>query len=154
VRGKQADLPAARSDPAIDQWVALDEERPAQSVQADIVIDTVGGAAMFERALGFVAKRGTLVEISATGGARVSFDLQYFYRNDLRLVGVNTLNQTAAESVSILRKIAAGFEASAFRAPAERIRRVGLQEAVAAYASVNAGSKDKVVLRPHDDITQ
>lgn len=75
VRGKIAGLPARGSDKFIDDWVALEEDSLAQlrgltgGRGADIVLDTVGGTAMFETALTHLRTRGVLVEISATGGA-------------------------------------------------------------------------------------
>ena len=59
---------------------------------ADVVFDTVGGV-MFRTALACLALRGRLVEISATGGREVSFDIADFYHNESRLLGVDTLKR-------------------------------------------------------------
>jgi NADPH:quinone reductase-like Zn-dependent oxidoreductase len=113
---------------------------------ATVVFDTVGGLAAFETALTLLANKGRLVEISATGGSRVSFDLLDFYRRDLRLFGVNTLNQTSQESANLLRSIGEEFEKGSFKAPTFKTYK--LEEADKAFEEVAKGAKDKILLKP------
>ena len=188
MRGKIAGLPAKGSDKFIDDWVALEEDSVKQlhsltgGYGADVVLDTVGGVAMFETAMAHLKTRGTLVEISATGGpkffasfrsgeiiyflfawlfhflnlylmlagAQVSLNLVKFYRQELRLFGVNSLNQTSAESAELLSEVVRGIEAGALQAPT-KIRGVPLERAAEVYEAVGGGSEEKLVLLPHPD---
>jgi NADPH:quinone reductase-like Zn-dependent oxidoreductase len=152
VRGKVAQLPKSGEDPYVDDWVALEEE-PEEQVKrltngrgAAVVFDTVGGNAAFSTAMSLLGTRGRLVEISATGGAQVTFNLQQFYRKELRLIGVNTLNQTSLESAQALQEIGRGFEAKMFSPPT--FKTFKLEDCIQAFEEVNKGSKDKILLAP------
>jgi len=151
VRGKITDLPKD-SDSFVDHWIALDEDPMKQVLQltsgkgASVVFDTVGGLAAFETSLSLLGNKGRLVEISVTGGARVSFDLQRFYRKELRLFGVNTLNQTSQESAKALREIGEAFEKGSFKSPSFKVFK--LEDCIQAYEEVHKGSKDKILLSP------
>jgi len=152
VRGKVAELPKKGSDPYVDDWVALEEDPVEQVKQmtngkgAAVVFDTVGGNAAFGTALSLLATRGRLVEISATGGAQVTLDLQKFYRKELRLIGVNTLNQTSQESARALQEIGQAFEKRWFKPPTFKLFK--LEDCVQAYEEVHKGSRDKILLAP------
>jgi NADPH:quinone reductase-like Zn-dependent oxidoreductase len=114
----------------------------------DVVFDTVGGV-MFRTALACLALRGRLIEISATGGREVSFDLAAFYHNESRLFGVDTLKLGPIEAAQVLELLRPGFEAGDYR-PAPIARTFPLADAVAAYQAVAAGERGRVVLRPQD----
>ncbi len=114
---------------------------------ADVVFDAVGGV-MFRAAVGCLARRGRLVEISATGQREVSFDLADFYHNESRLFGIDTLQRDMIGSALILAELQTGFDSCAFR-PAPIARTVGLDDAAAAYRAVAGGERGRVVLRPH-----
>jgi NADPH2:quinone reductase len=113
---------------------------------ADVVLDCVGGV-MFPHALACLALRGRLLEMSATGGREVSFDLADFYHNESRLIGVDTLKLDLTASAAVLEALTPGFEAGDYR-PAEIARRFPLEQAVAAYEAVAAGEPGRVVLQP------
>jgi NADPH:quinone reductase-like Zn-dependent oxidoreductase len=113
---------------------------------ADVVFDTVGGV-MFRTALACLAPRGRLVEISATGQREVTFDLAYFYHNEGRIVGVDTLKLDLAAAGDILEALRPGFEDGDYSPPAIA-RTFPLAQAAAAYQAVADGQAGRVVLRP------
>ena len=114
---------------------------------AHVVYDCVGGAAMFGTALACLALKGRLIEISATGGRSVGFDLADFYHNESRLLGVDSLKRDLVESARMLDALRPQFESGAFRA-APLAATFGLAEAAEAYRQVAAGSTGRVVLTP------
>jgi NADPH:quinone reductase-like Zn-dependent oxidoreductase len=115
---------------------------------ADVVFDLVGGV-MFRNAVNSLALRGRLVEIAATGGREVSFDLADFYHNESRLYGVDTLKRDLTASAEVLEALTPGFVAGDYRsAPITDAR--GLGEAQEAYRKVAAGSAGRIVLRPQE----
>jgi NADPH:quinone reductase len=115
---------------------------------ADVVFDLVGGV-MFRNAVNSLALRGRLVEIAATGGREVSFDLADFYHNESRLFGVDTLKRDLTASAEVLEALTAGFVAGDYRA-APIMKTFGLAEAQEAYRKVAAGSAGRIVLRPQE----
>ena len=114
---------------------------------AEIVFDMVGGAAMFRTALACLALRGRLVEISATGGREVKFDLADFYHNESRLLGVDSLKRDLVASACILDALTPGFEAGDYLPPPINAT-VKLAEARTAYRTVADGSAGRIVLAP------
>jgi len=142
------DAPAAR---VIDGFVAagpdtVAELRKLTPAGADLVFDAVGGV-MFETALGCVARRGRVVEISATGRRRVEFDLADFYHNETRLIGADSRKLGVAESAPLMQLLVEGFDSGAFRPPP--IASVHpLDDVRAAYQAVADGAHGRVVLRP------
>jgi NADPH:quinone reductase-like Zn-dependent oxidoreductase len=114
---------------------------------ADVVFDLVGGGAMLRNALTSLALRGRLIEISATSGREVSFDLADFYHNESRLFGLDTLKRDLAASAQVLDSLTEGFLAGDYRAP-PITGSFGLGEAQDAYRKVAAGSAGRIVLRP------
>jgi len=115
---------------------------------ANVVFDLVGGV-MFRNAVNSLALRGRLVEIAATGGREVSFDLADFYHNENQLHGVDTLKHDLTASAEILEALTAGFVAGDYRA-APIAETCGLGQAQEAYCKVAAGSAGRVVLRPQE----
>jgi NADPH:quinone reductase len=113
---------------------------------ADFVFDLVGGV-MFRSAVNCLALRGRLVEIAATGGREVTFDLADFYHNESRLFGVDTLKLDLTASAKILDLLTPGFVAGDYHAAriAETCR---LGDAKEAYCKVAAGATGRIVLRP------
>jgi NADPH:quinone reductase-like Zn-dependent oxidoreductase len=113
---------------------------------ADVVFDAVGGV-MFRTALGCLALRGRLIEISATGQREVTFDLPDFYHNESRLFGVDTLKRDLVASARILDALTAGFEAGDYRAPPIG-QTVPLAAAREGYRKVAAGAAGRIVVMP------
>jgi NADPH:quinone reductase len=115
---------------------------------ADVVFDLVGGV-MFRDAVNSLALRGRLVEIAATGGREVSFDLADFYHNESRLYGVDTLKRDLTASAVVLEALTPGFVAGDYRS-APITDACGLGAAQEAYRKVAAGTAGRVVLRPQE----
>jgi NADPH:quinone reductase-like Zn-dependent oxidoreductase len=113
---------------------------------ADVVFDAVGGV-MFEPSLRLLARRGRLIEISATGRRRVEFDLADFYHNEGRILGADSRKLTVVDSAAIMRSLAARFEDGRYDAPIIA-RTFPLEQAVEAYEAVKAGAQGRVVLQP------
>jgi NADPH:quinone reductase-like Zn-dependent oxidoreductase len=115
---------------------------------ADVVFDLVGGV-MFRNAVDSLALRGRVVEIAATGGREVSFDIADFYHNESRLYGVDTLKYDLTASAAVLEALTPGFVAGDYRAaPITETR--GLDDVREAYCAVAAGSPGRVVLRSQE----
>jgi NADPH:quinone reductase-like Zn-dependent oxidoreductase len=113
---------------------------------ADVILDVVGGP-LFEPCMKSLAHRGRHVVIAAAGDSHVGFDLRDFYHLEGRLLGVDTLKLTLAESAAILRQLAPGFDSGAFRPPA--VETCPLAESPGAYARLHAGDvKRKLVFVP------
>jgi NADPH:quinone reductase-like Zn-dependent oxidoreductase len=113
---------------------------------ADVILDVVGGP-LFESCMKSLAHRGRHVVIAASGDPHVRFDLSDFYHREGRLLGVDTLKLSLAESASILRQLAPGFDSGAFRPPA--VESCPLTESPGAYARLHAGDmKGKLILVP------
>jgi NADPH:quinone reductase-like Zn-dependent oxidoreductase len=107
---------------------------------ADVVLDVVGGP-MFEKCLQCLAECGRQVAISSTGDPRVSFNLIDFYHREGRLLGVNTLKLTSAESARILEQMIPGIKAGFFKPP--DIKTCPLEDAIMAYEKINNGEAKK-----------
>jgi NADPH:quinone reductase-like Zn-dependent oxidoreductase len=116
-----------------------------EGIRADVVLDTVGGA-MIETALKIAAHRGRVVEISGGTERRVSFDIVDFYRQELQLLGVDSLKRDLVAASQTLRALAPGFEAGAFVAPLVATV-LPLDQAREGYRLVAEGSAGRVVLK-------
>lgn len=112
---------------------------------AEIVVDTVSGP-MFETGLESLAKGGRMSVITIHGERRVSFDLLDFYRRDLRLFGVNTLNLSSERCAEILRVANPLIESGALMVAQPEPVPLGL--GVQAYKRASEGHKKKIVLHP------
>jgi NADPH:quinone reductase-like Zn-dependent oxidoreductase len=113
---------------------------------ADLVLDVVGGP-LFEPCMRALAHRGRHVVIAAAGKPEVSFDLGDFYHREGRLLGVDTLKLSPAESAAILRRLAPGFAEGAYPPPS--VAPCPLADAPTAYARLLKGTAPaKLVLTP------
>jgi len=116
----------------------------------DIVVDTIGDAALMRVALGILAPRGRLAFISASrsGSTEFSFDMKQLYRNEQCIVGCNSVSYTGQEMATILHTLTPEFESGILTViPDEDIVKVGLgEEAIAGYALVKGRSGKKVVI--------
>lgn len=114
---------------------------------ADVIVDSVGGA-MVPKCLEALATGGRLTEISVPPKQQqVSIDMMDFYRRQLRLLGINTLDWDANGCAGILETLAPGFESNVLRAPSA-IQKQALEDAPKAYEQVLNHAKGKVVLVP------
>ena len=91
-------------------WCGIDAAGP-KAGETVLLIGAGGGVGgvMFPSALKSLALRGRLVEIAATGGREVSFDLADFYHNESRLIGVDTLKRDLTASAEVLDALTPGF---------------------------------------------
>jgi NADPH:quinone reductase-like Zn-dependent oxidoreductase len=100
---------------------------------------------MFETSLSLLAQQGRLLEIAASGGRRVSFDLRDFYHREARLFGVDSLQRNGKACRAILEQLKPGFECQALK-PMPISKRYPLEEAAIAYQAVAHGkSGGKIV---------
>jgi NADPH:quinone reductase-like Zn-dependent oxidoreductase len=113
---------------------------------ADVVYDAVGGV-MFEAALRCLAHRGRLVEISATGASRVSFDVRDFYHNESQLFGADSLKLDGAQTARLLDELAPLFDDGTLQAPQVQ-NTIPLIHAVDAYQRVARGEGGRQVIVP------
>jgi NADPH2:quinone reductase len=111
---------------------------------ADVVFDAVGGV-LFERALHSVAHRGRMVAITSTGRRRVELDLVDFYHNETQLFGADTRKLDAAASGRILAALVPGFESGRYQPPTIA-ETYSIEDGVAAYRSVEGGTRGRVVI--------
>ena len=147
----RADSPAAKY---VDAFVALEGPddvaarlRAATGGRgADVVYDAIGGVTT-AAALASVAPRGRMVAISAVGSRAVTFDLIDFYRNETRLLGVDSTKLGVVAAGALLSELTPYFESGAFR-PLPVARTYGLDEAPLAYQAVAAGTSGRIVLHP------
>ncbi len=147
-----APAPGSPAQRSIDHFVPSGEHltesvrQATGSLGANVIFDAVGGIA-FESALKGLAHRGRLVEISATGRARVEFDLRDFYHNEGRIIGADTRKLDASASAQRLTAMLPAFESGAIKAPPiEHV--VPLDRAIEAYERVASGVRDRFVLAP------
>ncbi len=114
---------------------------------ADIAYNTVGSP-YFAAALDCLALGGTQVLIS-TPDRNVPFDIQAFYRRDLRMVGVDSLKLDASRSAGVLRELLPGFEDGSLRAfLVTEADLIPLRQARDAYLRVLQGSPQRLVITP------
>jgi NADPH:quinone reductase len=149
VKAPESGSPAER---AIDRFVPSDEHlsdslrQATGGLGANVIFDAVGGVT-FEAALKSLAHCGRLVEIAATGRARVEFDLRDFYHNESRLIGADSRKLDASASAERLKAMLPAFESGAI-APPPIDEIVVLDRAVEAYERVAAGARARFVLTP------
>lgn len=110
----------------------------------DVVYDAVGGVA-FEMALSLAARRGRVVEISATGKRRVEFDVIDFYHNETQLFGADSAKLGVAESARLMDALVDGFDSGKLVPPLIAAR-YSLEQGRDAYAAVVAGTPGRVVI--------
>jgi NADPH2:quinone reductase len=148
----QAPTPDSPAERSIDRFVPSDEHftdavrEAAGGSGANVIFDAVGGVT-FEPALKSLAQRGRLVTISATGRARVEFDLRDFYRNESRIIGADSRKLDVIASAQRLAAMLPAFESGAIAAPPiDQV--VPLNRAVEVYERVASGARARFVLAP------
>jgi len=150
-RRPEPDTPAASVidhfitfDPAAD--VAAAVKRLTNGAGADVVYDTVGGVTTAS-ALAALARRGRLVVISAVGSPATAVNLRDLYRNETRVLGVDSGKLSMIDSARRLERMAPYFESGEFR-PLPITGRYSLDDAPAAYRAVADHAVGRVMLRP------
>jgi NADPH:quinone reductase len=109
----------------------------------DVVFDAVSGP-MFEVGLHALGTGGRMVEITVREDLPVTFDLLHFYRYDLQMFGLNTLNLNAVESAMILEEVARPIETKWLTA--QEIEVHPLSEGAEVYQSANQRSSKPVLV--------
>ena len=148
----KGDLSRAVS-PAVDAWIDLESGDLAAGCRAltsgrgaEVVLDTVGGA-MFEACLAAVARRGRQIAIASGAMPRVAFSLVDFYHNESRLIGVDSLKWSFAETAQVLRDLVPAFENGEL--PPPTVQTAQLEQGPEIYRQIEAGKvRGKVVLTP------
>jgi NADPH:quinone reductase-like Zn-dependent oxidoreductase len=139
---------------ALDDFVALDPaadtgaeiKRLTGGIGAQVVYDAVGGVTT-AAALASLAHRGRLVVISVVGPSAVEIDLRDLYRNETRILGIDSTQLGVVESARRLEKMSPYFESGDFR-PLPITAGYPLDEAAVAYRAVADGIAGRVVLHP------
>ncbi|MEC4765310.1 zinc-binding alcohol dehydrogenase family protein [Mycobacterium sherrisii] len=150
--GRRKPDPATPAAGAIDEYVVLGPDTPGEIRRltdgrgADVVYDAVGGVTT-NAALGSLARRGRLVVISATGTRTVDIDIRNLYRNETRILGVDSGKLNVTGSAEILRKMLPYFESGAFK-PLPITAYYPLSEGEKAYAAVAVNTAGRVVIHP------
>lgn len=149
-------FPPAGSMP-VSNWISLEsDDLPAKVREAtagrgvDVVFDVIGGA-MFEPCLACLAHRGRQVAIASGPERRVSLDLIDFYHNESRLLGVDSLKLSFAETGAILKGLSSGLERGTYPVPSgdEAIQTFPLGDGVQVYRDLAEGKiRGKAVLVP------
>jgi len=99
----------------VDVMLSSDSPNFAQELNdaagdgVNVVFDAVGGP-LFPVALKTLARRGRMVVITVQGKGPTEIDLLYLYRNDLHLVGLNTLHLSASDAAATLQEATRPFE--------------------------------------------
>jgi NADPH:quinone reductase len=112
------------------------------------VYDAVGGATT-PSALAGLARRGRLVVISAIGSPVVEINIRDLYRNESRILGVDSGKLSIVDSARRLEAMAPYFESGAFR-PLPIAASYSLDDAPAAYQAVADQPGGRIVIRPKD----
>jgi NADPH2:quinone reductase len=118
---------------------------------ADLVFNTVGDP-YFDAASKSLAVRGRQILIAAVHPV-VPFNIFEFYRGQHTYVGIDTLALSSIEAGVVLWELVPGF-ASGHLKPFPILPRAiyPLHEAKAAFVAVAGSSRDRVILRPAEDL--
>jgi NADPH:quinone reductase len=131
-------------DPAAEVGAAI--KRLTGGTGADVVYDAVGGVTT-PSALAALARRGRLVVISAVGSPTVEINLLDLYRNETRILGIDSTKLSVVDSARRLQQMAPYFESGEFR-PLPIATTYSLDDAAAAYQAVADHTAGRVVIRP------
>lgn len=112
---------------------------------ADIIFDTTGF--WLAPAVAALNRFGRIVTIAAPANGMTELPLLALYRKGGSVVGANSLLYGCVECAGMLREIGALFDSQKLPLPAPPTE-IALDEGPACYARINAGSSEKVVLRP------
>lgn len=133
-----ADLMLSSESPSLSE-----DLKAAAPHGVNVALDTVGGPT-FDHAVSALGHCGRVVVITARGDHQARLDLLNFYRNDLHLIGLNTLNLSAEDAGFILQEVARPFELGWLK-PREVITHA-LVDGVQAYREAARGGPKHVLL--------
>ena len=131
-------------DPTAD--VGAEIKRLTGGAGVDVVYDAVGGVTT-PAALASLTLRGRLVVISVVGPSAVEIDLRDLYRNETRILGIDSTKLGVVESARRLEKMGPYFESGEFQ-PLPIAARYSLDEGIAAYQAVADRIAGRVVINP------
>jgi NADPH:quinone reductase len=118
---------------------------------ADLVFNTVGDP-YFEAASKSLAVRGRQILIAAVHPV-VPFNIFEFYRGQHTYVGIDTLALSSIAAGAVLRELVPGFASGHLKPfPILPGAIYPLHEAKAAFVAVAGSSRDRVILRPAEDL--
>ncbi len=136
-----------RDDLSMVEWIDLESRPLPESVKelttgkgANLILDVVGGP-LFEPCLESLAQRGRQIAIASAGDGRVTFNLVDFYHKEARLLGVDTLKLSFAETAEILKGLLPGFKEGIFSPPP--VETISLADALSAYRTIVEGASGK-----------
>lgn len=146
-------LGAARRDTADVNLVSDPQLKTARNLTdgkgPDVVIDTVGTPDLMKAAVMCLAPRGRFIFITApkAGSTEVTIDMKYVYRNEIALVGCNSLLSTMVETARDLEEMREGFENGTLTTARETdLKKVGIDDAVEAYEQMGRGKGKNFVI--------
>jgi NADPH:quinone reductase-like Zn-dependent oxidoreductase len=111
---------------------------------ADVVFDSSG--MMFPESVGSAAAKGRLPVISSPHDGKATFDLRGLYRNELRVLGVDSRKLDVVACARLLSEMSAGFESGALQVKAGESH--PLSQAPQAYEKAARGGGVRILLRP------
>lgn len=93
-----------------------------QAAKFDVIYSTVPDTATLQSALGMLNKHGKLVFIATTRPKTIKLEIDplQFYRDDLSLFGVNSLNSSIDESKILMDELSGMFDSGKLRMPVEK----------------------------------
>ncbi len=113
---------------------------------ADVILDTVGGPG-FSWHMAALGRNGRIVAIASNASPEVSFNLVDFYHRQARLIGVDSLKFTCADTQRMMARMVSDMPASEFLwSPSVQI---DLARAPEFYALLARGEEHrKVIIQP------
>ena len=148
-------LGAARRDTSDVNLVSDPQLTTARSLTdgkgPNVVIDAVGTPDLTKAAVMCLARRGRYVFISAPkkGSTEFTIDMKYVYRNEISIVGCNSVLMTMMEAATELEGMLKGFESGAITTLKDTdLKKVPLEEGVDAYEQIGSGKAKNIVICP------
>ena len=105
----------------------------------NVIIDTVGNMDTMKRSLNVLSKGGRFSFISApkSGNTEMSLDMKAVYRNELSIIGNNSLEHKLEEITRDMDAMADLFEAGDLKAPSlDQLNVITIERGVEAYSDV------------------
>jgi NADPH:quinone reductase len=146
-------LTATRRDSADVNLTADPELKAVKNLTdgngADVVVDTTGSPALLNNALLCLAPRGRLAYIAAPrkGSTDFTFDMKHVYREEIMIIGCNSVLTALPETAKDLETMRTGFEDGSLQAAKETdLATIRIEDAVDAYERMRNGQGKKFVI--------
>ncbi|MBF7141267.1 MULTISPECIES: quinone oxidoreductase family protein [Pseudomonas] len=111
----------------------------------EVIFDTTGF--WLPASVSALANFGRIAIIAAPADGQVDFPALALYRKGGVLIGVNSLLYDTTQCAPMLTDLGRDFDQGLLHAP-QAIQQVSLDDGIAAYKAIEAGSSEKVVLIP------